>query len=93
MQAYGRMIEPANFKDHRAAGGNPCLEQTLESNEMCCLVETFPHNHDSYDDFQETLQISYLYAKLVTLGLPHWEDSLEVMARNRRIGCSMSGIA
>jgi ribonucleoside-triphosphate reductase len=51
MQAYGRMIEPANFKDHRAAGGNPCLEQTLESNEMCCLVETFPHNHDSYDDF------------------------------------------
>lgn len=37
--------------------------------------------------------MSYLYAKLVTLGLPHWEDSLEVMARNRRIGCSMSGIA
>lgn len=34
-----------------------------------------------------------MYAKLVTLGLPHWDDSVEVMARNRRIGCSMSGIA
>ena len=51
MQAYGRMGDPADFKDYRAAGGNPCLEQTLESNEMCCLVETFPHNHQSYEDF------------------------------------------
>lgn len=51
MQAYGRMSDPADFKDYRAAGGNPCLEQTLESNEMCCLVETFPHNHQSYEDF------------------------------------------
>ena len=60
---------------------------------MCCLVETFPENHQTYEEFQETLQIAFLYAKLVTLGLPHWEDSVEVMARNRRIGCSMSGIA
>lgn len=37
--------------------------------------------------------MAFLYAKSVTLGLPHWETSAEVMARNRRIGCSMSGIA
>ena len=37
--------------------------------------------------------MAFLYAKLVTLGLPHWDDSIEVMARNRRIGCSISGIA
>jgi len=37
--------------------------------------------------------MAFLYAKLVTLGLPHWKDSIEVMARNRRIGCSISGIA
>ena len=24
-------------------GGNPCLEQSLESYELCCLVETFPN--------------------------------------------------
>jgi ribonucleoside-triphosphate reductase (thioredoxin) len=55
MRAYGRMIEPPNYRDKKAAGGNPCLEQTLESNEMCCLVETFPMNHASYEDYQETL--------------------------------------
>lgn len=26
MRAYGRMIDPPNYKDKRAAGGNPCLE-------------------------------------------------------------------
>lgn len=60
---------------------------------MCCLVETFPNNHANYLEYQDTLQMSFLYAKLVTLGLPHWQDSVEVMARNRRIGCSISGIA
>ncbi len=93
MRAYGRMGDAPNYKDKKASGGNPCLEQTLESHEMCCLVETFPFNHHSYQDFQETLEMAFLYAKSVTLGLPHWEASAEVMARNRRIGCSMSGIA
>ena len=60
---------------------------------MCCLVEVFPLNHSSYEDFEETLQTAFLYAKTVTLGLPHWKRSSEVMARNRRIGCSLSGIA
>jgi ribonucleoside-triphosphate reductase len=60
---------------------------------MCCLVETFPNAHSSYEDFQETLEMSFLYAKSVTLGLPHWDASQEVMARNRRIGCSLSGVA
>lgn len=31
MQAYSRMKGEPDFKDRRAAGGNPCLEQTLES--------------------------------------------------------------
>jgi hypothetical protein len=50
-------------------------------------------NHQTLDEYNDTLQSAFLYAKLVTLGLPHWEDSVEVMARNRRIGCSISGIA
>lgn len=93
MRAYGRLCDPPNFKDHRAAGGNPCLEQTLESYEMCCLVETFPYNHSSYEEFEETLKLSFLYAKTVTLGLSHWTETNEVIKRNRRIGCSMSGLA
>ncbi len=35
------------------AGGNPCLEQSMESYELCCLVETFPANHDSLEDYQK----------------------------------------
>ena len=93
MRAYGRMCEPANYKDIKAAGGNPCLEQTLESHEMCCLVETFPNNHSTFEEFQDTLEVAFLYGKIVTLGLPHWPKTAEVMARNRRIGTSMSGIA
>ena len=93
MQDFGRMVDEPNFKDRRAMGGNPCLEQTLESHELCCLVETFPTNHDSLEDYLNTLKYAYLYAKTVTLGQPHWPETNRVMLRNRRIGCSMSGIA
>jgi len=51
MREYSRMGDPKDYRDKLAAGGNPCLEQTLESYEMCCLVETFPHNHQSYEEF------------------------------------------
>jgi len=44
-------------KDHRAGGGNPCLEQTLESYELCCLVETFPTNHENLEDYKRTLKV------------------------------------
>ena len=37
--------------------------------------------------------MAYLYAKTVTLGKTHWPETNRVMLRNRRIGCSMSGIA
>ena len=93
MKAYGRMADAPNWKDRRASGGNPCLEQTLESYELCCLVETFPNNHESVEDYLETLKYAYLYAKTVTLGQTHWPETNRVMLRNRRIGCSMSGIA
>lgn len=92
MRAYSRMNNGKDFKDHRVEGGNPCLEQSLESYELCCLVETFPHNHESLEDYLITLKYAYLYAKTVTLGQTHWAETNRVMLRNRRIGCSMSGI-
>ncbi len=93
MRHYSRMKNGGDNKDHRAMGGNPCLEQTLESYELCCLVETFPSNHDSFEDYARTLKYAYLYAKTVTLGGTHWADTNRVMLRNRRIGCSVSGVA
>jgi ribonucleotide reductase alpha subunit len=69
-----------------------CLEQTLESYELCCLVETFPERHQNLKEFLRTLELAFFYAKVVTLGQTHWPQTNKVMGRNRRIGTSMSGI-
>jgi adenosylcobalamin-dependent ribonucleoside-triphosphate reductase len=90
---YGRLADPANNKDHRVAGFNPCAEQSLESYECCTLVETYLGRHDSLDDYKRTLKFAYLYAKTVTLLPTHWEETNAIMQRNRRIGTSMSGVA
>lgn len=92
MRQYGRMADPINNKDRRAMGSNPCSEQTLEDHELCCLVETFPAHHDSFEDYQRTLKFAYLYGKSVTLIPTHNLKTNAVMMRNRRIGTSMSGI-
>lgn len=92
-RAYGRMSDPPNWKDRLAEGANPCVEQTLESYELCCLVETFPARHNSYSEYERTLKFAYLYAKTVTLLATHNPRTNAVMLRNRRIGTSQSGIA
>lgn len=92
MRNYSRMVDGPDYKDVRVAGGNPCLEQSLEPYELCCLVETYPSKHDSAKDFYETLKIAYLYAKTVTLMGTHNPNTNTVMCRNRRIGCSQSGV-
>ncbi|KAJ1720828.1 hypothetical protein LPJ53_004592 [Coemansia erecta] len=89
---FGRMGEE-NARDRRVAGANPCGEQSLESHEACCLVETFPARHATLGEFLETLESAFLYAKTVTLLPTHWPRTNRVMARNRRVGTSVSGVA
>lgn len=93
MRNFSRMCDPPNNKDYRVMGGNPCLEQSLEHCELCTLVEVFPYRADSLNDFLRTLKFAYLYAKTVTLANTHWEETNRVQLRNRRIGCSVSGLA
>ena len=90
---YGRLADPINNKDHRIMGYNPCAEQSLESYEMCTLVETYLNRHEDLEDFKRTLKFAYLYAKTVTLLPTHWEETNAIMQRNRRIGTSISGVA
>lgn len=93
---FGRMKDGwISFEDDRydnVDGFNPCAEQCLEDKELCCLVETYPANHDSVEDYHQTLKYAYMYAKTITLIPTHDERTNSVMMRNRRIGCSMSGI-
>lgn len=91
-RAYGRMKDPPDWADQAAEGSNPCVEQTLWDRELCCLVETYPAHHESLEDYQRTLRIAHHYAKIVTLVETHDARTNAVMARNRRIGCSMTGI-
>ncbi|MFW9829479.1 MAG: ATP cone domain-containing protein [Candidatus Thorarchaeota archaeon] len=91
-KSFSRMGDPPDFKDKKAAGVNPCGEQTLESFELCCLVETFPSRHVSYEEYQDTLKYAYLYSKSVTLVNTHWQETNAVMLKNRRMGISQTGI-
>ncbi|MEP7266077.1 MAG: fused protease/ribonucleoside-triphosphate reductase [Saprospiraceae bacterium] len=92
MKAFSRMCDPADFKDRNAVGTNPCGEQTLESFELCCLVETFPSRATSYEDYMRTLKFAYLLGKTTTLVNTTWAETNRVQKRNRRIGTSVSGI-
>lgn len=91
-RAFGRMKDGPTNADRRARGTNPCGEQTLESFETCCLVETFPSLHADLDEYKRTLKYAYLYAKSVTLMPTHDPRTNAVMFRNRRIGLSQTGI-
>ena len=90
---YGRLVDPADYADHRVMGYNPCAEQPLESFECCTLVESFPSRAESKEDFLATLKVAFLYGKIVTLLPTHWERTNAVMQRNRRVGTSMSGVS
>ena len=90
---FGRLADPADNKDYRVMGFNPCAEQPLESYELCTLVEVHLNRHDSMEDFLRTLKFAYLYGKTVTLVPTHWQLTNGIMQRNRRIGTSLTGIA
>lgn len=93
MRTRGRIVDAPIGTDHRVAGCNPCSEQQLEDGELCCLVETFPTNHENLDDYLLTLKYAFLYAKVVTCIPTHNARTNAVIARNRRIGTSQAGIA
>lgn len=91
-RAFGRMADQPTWADARIVGANPCLEQSLEHKELCCLVENFIARHASVEEFLLTLKYSYLYAKTVTLVPTHDAETNAVMMRNRRIGSSLTGL-
>ena len=88
----GRMKDGYRDDDLKVMGFNPCVEQQLEDGELCCLVETYPAKHDSYEDYLRTLKIAYLYGKTVTLANTHWPETNALMLKNRRIGLSQTGV-
>lgn len=93
---YGRFgrREPIGreAEEDNAIGVNPCSEILLESYEYCNLAEVFPSKCDTQEEVEEATYLATIYTSTVSLLATHWIPSNKVIARNRRIGVSMSGI-
>jgi ribonucleoside-triphosphate reductase len=90
IQKYGRY-----GKEHpdKATLVNPCGEISLENFELCNLAEVFPPRCSNSEVYYEALKYATFYASTVSLLPSHRPETNAVIARNRRIGVSISGVA
>ena len=90
VQKYGRygkeMPDKANLV-------NPCSEISLCNYELCNLSEIFPNRCKSPDDFMTVIKYATFYSSTVSLLPTHRPETNAIVAKNRRIGVSISGIA
>lgn len=76
-----------------------CGESNLEPFELCNLSEVFPPRcmkstvSVNDEELMQAFRYATFYSSTVSLLPTQWEDTNAVVARNRRIGVSMSGIA
>jgi len=96
MQKYGRYGEK-NFD--RGTLTNPCSEIVLEDKELCLLTSIVPMRCvDSSGKFDENIyyraaELASIYASTASLLPTDSEETNAVVARNHRIGVSISGFA
>ncbi|WP_456485699.1 fused protease/ribonucleoside-triphosphate reductase [Hydrogenimonas sp.] len=90
VQKYGRFGKEI---PDRAWLTNPCGEIALESYELCNLSEIFPTRCPTSDAYDKAVEYATFYAVTVSLLPTHRSETNAVVARNRRTGVSISGIA
>ena len=90
IQKYGRY---GKVLPDEATLVNPCGEIPLCSAEMCNLAETFPPRCKNPERFYQALKYATFYASTVSILPTHRPETNAVLAKNRRIGVSISGIA
>lgn len=88
IRRYGRMGE---LRKDTAEGVNPCGEATLEPHEPCNLQDIDLPNLSGPEEFFESCRLMQRWGKRVTLERYHIPQVAEVVARNRRIGTSITG--
>lgn len=72
---------------------NPCGEIPLENKELCNLFETYPSRCADDNEFFQALKFGAFYTQTVSLLPTHRLDTNKIIARNRRVGISISGVA
>lgn len=90
IQKYARF---GDKKHDPATLVNPCVEIPLENKELCNLVEVFPTRCKTEADLFDAMRLATIYASCISLLRTDSEETNAVIAKNRRIGVSLSGIA
>jgi ribonucleoside-triphosphate reductase len=90
VQKYARFGE---VSPDRANLTNPCGEIPLEGFELCNLAEVFPSLCVDEGRIYTALEYATFYTSTVSLLPTHRSETNDVIARNRRIGVSIGGVA
>ena len=90
VQKYGRYGKELPDKANLV---NPCSEISLSNFELCNLSELFPNRCVSVNEFMKAIKYATFYSSTVSLLPTHRSETNAIIAKNRRIGVSISGIA
>jgi ribonucleoside-triphosphate reductase (thioredoxin) len=90
-QSCGRLGE-TQYPDPNVQGYNPCAEQSLESNETCCLAEIYLPNIKSLEELKKCATYLYRICKhSLRLDCPDSKETQQVVHKNMRMGIGVTG--
>lgn len=87
---FGRLGRPK--QDNSIEGFNPCAEIALGDGESCNLSTIFLPNIESLDQFKDVSVLLYLTQKAITQLTYPYEKTTKIVAKNARLGQSVTGI-
>ncbi|MHA2038880.1 MAG: LAGLIDADG family homing endonuclease [Promethearchaeota archaeon] len=90
---YDATVNDVHAFDANGLYVHNCSEIQLCSFELCNLAEVFPNRCDNVDVFNKALEFATFYSSTVALLPTHRSETNSIVAKNRRIGVSISAIA